>query len=636
MRWPSYTPGLDLLKTGASEQTGKVLVFDLEANGHLDPADKIWTVCIKEVYPEVKETESYPPDQIDAALERLSEATHVMGHNILAYDIPLIKKLYPEWKEPKYAIDTLIMSRLFLSDRPVPYGVPGNLAPHSLAAWGYRVGRGKPDHDDWSAYSEAMRHRCTEDVEITWLTYQALVREGELTRVDWTDALRTEHAIAKHISTQEQNGVPFDLALATRTRLMVAREIRAIDKEVVPQIPEVPLPKSKQPTWPSKQFKKDGTPTQAALKYYGDGFAEENRFREDRILRTAPINLGSDKQVKEYLLSIGWEPTEWNFKKGDDGKPIRDGMGNKVRTSPKLTLDSLESCKFPGGQHVGDKIVRRLMLQHRLGMLTGWIRDMRPDGKLSARAIPMGTPTGRMTHREVVNVPGNHAPLGEELRSCFTAPPDMDRVGIDLSSCQLRALCHYMEDKEYQRQVIEGDPHQYAAELAGLDDRQLGKKLNYTTLFGGGIDKIATDLNLTKVKARKAQHSFFDGLPALPNLQNKLKREWKEKGYIVGLDGRAVWVRAEHMLLVYLLQTMESVVMKNFINTLMDRIEPEPGLVSLVTTMHDEVQFIVAPLYTSLFEWEARKSIEIVNEKFNLTCPQEIDVHVGKTWSECH
>jgi DNA polymerase I-like protein with 3'-5' exonuclease and polymerase domains len=578
----------------------------------------------------------YGPEDIDRALAWLDGVDELIGHNIIDYDLPVLEKLYGWTPNPKTKItDTVILSRLFRSDRNLPNLCPGNAAPHSLQAWGYRVGRGKPEHDDWSQFSPEMLHRCSEDVAINVLVYGALLQEQRDSGVNWDDAIETEHEIARTITQQELNGVPVDLNLVWTTRLDLVRRMHKINTAVVPLIPPVPLPKSKQGTWPTKQYKKDGTPTANALRYYGEDFGKTREYRTDLMVKTAPINLKSDKQVKEYLLSIGWVPTEWNFKKDKRGKPVRDPQGNKIRTSPRLKLDSLESCAWPEHHsEMGGKIVEYLMLAHREGMLRGWLRDVRPDGRISAQALPLGTPTGRMTHRKVVNVPGNGSPLGTELRSCFTSVPGYTRVGIDLASCQLRALCHYMDDEEYQRQVVEGDPHQYAADMAGLLERQDGKKMNYTVLFGGGEDMVSTSLGVSKVQAAQIIKQFFSNIPALDALQKKLKRQWKEKGYLVGLDGRAIWVRAEHMLLNYLLQTMEAVVMKNFINYQTEVCQPFEY--EIVTTMHDEVQFLVLDEHVNSFNTMAQWSIDRVNEKFDLTCPQAIDIHMGHTWAECH
>lgn len=624
------------------------LVFDIEADGLRDDATQVWCLCFADIGPPHTPYDDYrtykfpPEDVVEWGLGALTEADELIGHNIIDYDLPLLERLYGWTPSPQTRIvDTLIHSRLLRSDRPLPSGCPGSTPPHSLKAWGYRVGRGKLEHDDWTRYTPAMLKRCEEDVKITCLVRERLVQEAEGTGIDWTPSLRIEHDIAKLIVTQEQNGCPLDTALVWRTRLTLVRLMAQTYKLLVPLIPEVPLPKSKQGTWPVKQFLKSGAPTVHAIRYYGDEFTRESTYRTDRIIRTAPINLRSDKQVKEYLTTIGWQPTEWNYKKDKWGKPVRELDGSKIRTSPRLTLDSLESCRWPEDtQEMGIKIVEYLMMAHRESMLKGWIRDVRPDGRISAMALPCGTPTGRMTHRKVVNVPRITSPWGPELRACFTTVPGYTRVGIDLRSCQLRALCHEMEDEEFQRQVVEGEPHVYSAEMANLEadahmsKKDKGKKLNFTVLFGGGVPKIMTDLGLTKSEATRVIKTFFKNLPALSKLKKKLERQWKEKGYLVGLDGRAIWVRAEHMLLVYLMQAHESVVNKEFMIELWNLSNDLES--NLVTTMHDESQWLVRDDHVRKFKGRARQAIRTVNERYSLTCPQDIDINIGSTWAECH
>ena len=602
------------------------LVFDLEADGARDEATRVWCVVAKDMA--TGEVHQFGPDEIQQALLLLGKATLLIGHNIINYDIPLLERLYG-FKFSGLLQDTVILSRLYMSDRPRVAGT--STGPHSLESWGFRLGRAKVEHSDWSAYSGDMLHRCTEDVQITHLLVAALEVERRVTGIDWTEATDLEQDIARIMTQQEIFGVPFDVDAAKDLLAVLQADIDDIDQTVVPLLPAVALPKSRQPTWPSVQFKKDGTPTVAARKYYGDSFST---YRTDIIVKTEPINLGSEQQVKNYLLSIGWSPTEWNYKKGSDGKPLRNEYGDKVKTSPKLTLDSLESCSWPPGFELfGEKVVRRLMLAHRVGMLTGFLRDVRPDGRIPAETVPLGTPTGRMTHRKVVNVP-SHSPLSKEIRGLFGTIPGYTRVGVDLRSCQLAGLCHYMGDEEFQKQVLEGDVHQYAAQLATLETRQQGKKLVYLTLFGGGPPKLATDLSMSVDQARMVQKTFFSNLPKLKELLDRLSREWKEKGYLVGLDGRAVWVRAEHMLLVYLMQNLESTVMKYFLRDI------DNARCSLdykqVTVNHDEGQFLVKDDHVEGFEFVAQSAIVATNNHFKLRCPQSIDIKVGRTWAECH
>ena len=65
------------------------IVFDIETNG-LNP-DKIHCIVIKELG---KSPISYRPDTIENGIEKLQDATVLIGHNIMGFDIPVINKLY--------------------------------------------------------------------------------------------------------------------------------------------------------------------------------------------------------------------------------------------------------------------------------------------------------------------------------------------------------------------------------------------------------------------------------------------------------------------------------------------------------------------------------------------------------------
>ncbi len=615
-------------------------VFDAEANGFLDTVDTVWCMACKDIDNpggNVWSGDMSIDFERDRMFYNLSHADVLIGHSIIDYDFPLLEKIYG-WKPSKGTeiIDTAVRSRLYQSDRRLPDGCPSNATRHGLEAWGYRVGRGKPSHDDWSQYSPEMLNRCKEDVEINFLVYWALEAEKKEIGCDWADAEQTEEASQTRVTQQQANGCPLDVPRVTSIREEVEGKLASIRETVVPQIPEVALSKSRQRTWPKKQFLKDGGPTVNAVKYYGEGHAA---YRTDVIIRTEPINLGSPAQVKEYLLSIGWRPLEWNYKKAPGTKrPLRDEWGDKIKSSPKLTLDSLESCAWPEDkEETGALIVEHLMLAHRSSMLKGWLRDVRPDGRISAQAVSMGTPVGRMVHRKVVNVPRKGTPYGEELRSCFTTVEGYTRIGIDLKSCQIYGLCHYMPDENYWQAVRSGDPHTYIQEMAGLDTRAKGKTFHYATLFGAGAEHLSNVFGISKVEAQLIINRFFNRMPQLKSLLAILEAAWRQNGgWIQGLDGRAIWVRSSHRLLAYLLQSIEAIVMKNFINFLLDAADAHGIDYQLVTTMHDEIQVLVEHCAVTQFEILASNAIDKVNEKFDIQFPQEIDISKGSTWADCH
>lgn len=106
------------------------------------------------------------------------------------------------------------------------------------------------------------------------------------------------------------------------------------------------------------------------------------------------INLNSSQQVKDYLLSVGWIPTQYNINKE-----------TREPTSPKLTEDSFGSIK----DDTGILLARRAVLVHRRRQIEnykdpenkGLLAYVRDDGRIPAAGITCATPTGRTAHRTI-------------------------------------------------------------------------------------------------------------------------------------------------------------------------------------------------------------------------------------------
>lgn len=175
------------------------LVFDTEANGLLKDTPEFPAAtqmhCLVTKNVDTRDVFKFYGDKdvpgdhgsIITGINYLSKAEELIGHNILGYDIPLIEKLYGI-RIRTHMVDTLVLSKILNSDRQLPKGCPGSvpnsitgkndrIGPHSLAAWGYRVGRFKPEYHDWSVFTMEMLHRCAEDVEINYLVYLEELQE---------------------------------------------------------------------------------------------------------------------------------------------------------------------------------------------------------------------------------------------------------------------------------------------------------------------------------------------------------------------------------------------------------------------------------------------------------------------------
>ena len=81
------------LKPSSSDQNW--YVFDLESDGLYDDVTKVFCIVLYDVVR--KQTLTFGPDSIDDALDTIGNADCLIGHNIIFYDIPVIKKLFPSF-----------------------------------------------------------------------------------------------------------------------------------------------------------------------------------------------------------------------------------------------------------------------------------------------------------------------------------------------------------------------------------------------------------------------------------------------------------------------------------------------------------------------------------------------------------
>jgi len=164
------------------------LLFDLESTGLLRRGSRVHCIVVRDG--ESGDTSIFdhrPERALLSGVKQLEQADLLIGHNIIGYDIPLLKEQY-EFNPRGALLDTLVLSRLFyphIADRDFerrPIGMPQRLyGRHSLEAWGYRLkcfkgDFGKSDSNDWSTYTPEMLDYCIQDTEVTIKLYQLLQR----------------------------------------------------------------------------------------------------------------------------------------------------------------------------------------------------------------------------------------------------------------------------------------------------------------------------------------------------------------------------------------------------------------------------------------------------------------------------
>ena len=643
----------------------KVVFGDLEANGLLREATQVWCGVFKDK--NTKEKVKFRPSEVDKMLAYLDTVDVLIIHNGIGYDIPLLEKLYG-YKFKGQIVDTLIMSRVQEENRRLPPQCPmlrpdgKRIGPHSIEAWGYRVGRGKVEHEDWSQFTEDMLHRCDEDVEILALVYEALMLEG--VGFHWTDAHKLSFKLFEILRMQEEYGWLVDRPYMDKCLSLLQHWTRKIDSIVEPLLPYIIKP---------DETKKDGAYNYVREPFLMSGnykanvvkwMAEQGISPTERIiggpfsrLEVRRVNIGSPAEVKDYLLSVGWKPEAWNY--NDEGE----------KTSPIINVDE----PFHGVQsRAGKYIAKRLQIRHRASNIEGWIRRIREDGRIGSRVSGLAS-TGRAKHADIANVPGAEAFFGKQMRKCFIVRSGYKLVGIDSAGCQNRMLAARVKDPFFTETLINGTKEAKTSihfvnlraikSIAGYDvSYGQAKGLNYAFMFGASDAKlglmIGKDVNAGK-KIREALLSVSAGFEALVKA---LTEEWRGNarrrtktintrfgkkqvveyydGWVVGLDKRPIKIAMEHTILVYVLQSDEAIMMAAGYCLLYKRAIARGWKWGVdwayVCWYHDEYQCEVREDIAEEFARLAEQCIVDAGNYYKIECPHEGDSAIGCNWYETH
>jgi DNA polymerase-1 len=606
--------------------------YDVECDGLLDRVTKIW--CLVLVNPDTGEVKPYSDHdpklpKVAEGLQELNKADIIFGHNCIGFDNVVLKKVLGWSPAPSVrVIDTWIMSMLLQYKRD---------HKHGLAGWGEKFKFPKLEFSDFTQYTQEMLTYCIRDVELNVLVYKELTQQAQKLMTKYplfSKGLEVEMEFAKIEADIQYKGWKFDMDGAIKLLGEIDDKLEAIERVLEPRIGlqcvRTDGTVTKQPAW-----RKDGCYTLATVKHFG---IEEERGRTDRPIEGEYSRvsfeqgkIGQIEIVKSYLYSIGWVPDEWNVEK----------VGNKwINKSPKITESSLEKLG-PEAMMISEYYT----IRSRKGILEGWIDAAKnSDGRLHGRMWTIGTPSFRCRHEIVCNIPREDSAYGAELRELLTCEPGTSIVGADSAGCQVRALCHYLGNDEFTKEVVHGDIHQRNADALGVS-RKASKPFFFAYLFGAGAGKLGNILT-GKTDAKlgaQMKEKFQNSVPGMKRLVTTLEDEYtrtgsafgSDKAHIRGLDGRIIFVASPHQVLNYLLQTTEAITCKAAMVWASRKLAEERIMNYPIMHYHDEAEFVVK-------DEDVERTKEILAEAFtegpkmfNVTCMAG-ESKSGKTYLAVH
>lgn len=615
-----------------------MIVGDIETDG-LNP-----TVihCAVFYNTETKDWTVFTPEDMEKLRPWLETVDNLVMHNGIGFDLKVFRKLLCFDYDKNYG-DTLLMSRIlwpdiehasYFDEKGAKITIRG---PHSLAAWGTRLGIKKPEHEDWSVYSEDMLRRCREDVKITVALLEKIQREIKMIGFrTYQQVFRMESDVWRIIEQQSDNGWKFDKEKAERLVKALDIKMEKVEKELDKHLPYRLLKPSGERV--CKAFKKDGELTKNCLNWVWD--------RKDEVcgdfckVKFEKVEIGSPVQLKEFLLSNGWEPEEWNYKKDRFNKVMKEN-GKPVQLSPKLPNDpeGWDLVKKSVKIDSIDQISVYKKCSHRRGQVQGFLDKLRPNGRIPAKAHTCSTNTSRMVHRVVVNVPkaNDDVFLGKHMRSLFIVPEGRVLVGFDASALEARVQAHYVYpyDPDMARELIEGDIHSKNAEIFNID-RNLAKGAYYAILYGSSAFKFATMIGADVKNAKRLYNEFWDKNVGLKIIKENLENEHSKSGLIKAIDGRPLTVRYKHALINTLFQSCGSIIMKKFLVLLDKSLKSANIPYKFVGNFHDEVQIETYPEVADEVGHLAEAMIQEAAKSLKINVPIIGEYKVGHNWAETH
>ena len=605
------------------------LIFDIETNGFLDETTLIHSLVIYDtdsdmVFSCTDNDNDYC--NIEYGLELLSEAEEISGHNIIKFDIPVIQKLYPDFKPKGKLFDTLLMSKLVypdigeIDDKRIAKGLfPKDLrGRYSLKAWGYRLGVLKGDYNEqedcWAEWSADMQRYCEQDVVVTTKLFE-LLKSKNISE----EAIKLEHQFAEILFQQELRGVYFDKPKAIDLASNLMAEKLELEDKLRLAFPNEIRVETFFPKRPNK--------TKGWTGHYEiiDGLRE---FIADPQIRKIEIefNPASRQMIADRLIKkYNWKPKETT----PTGLPV---INEEV-------LKELDYEEAP-------LLVRYFLVTKTLGQLVdgrnAWLKLVTPDNVIHGRVDTIGAVTGRCTHNNpnLAQVPSAHGFMGKECRSLFKARKGYKLVGTDASGLELRCLAHYMNDTDYTNEILNGDIHTANQKAAGLPTRDNAKTFIYGFLYGAGDSKIGSITGKGAKEGKAIKEKFLSNLPKLNKLTTGVKDKIKTRGWLKGIDGRKLKVREQYKGLNVLLQSAGAIVMKKALCILNDDIKAKGWKINddiaFVLNVHDEYQAEVRPELVEEYKVMAVEAIRKAGEYFGFRCPLDGEAKVGDNWYETH
>ncbi len=261
-------------------------------------------------------------------------------------------------------------------------------------------------------------------------------------------------------------------------------------------------------------------------------FAEIEADLEKQIEALAghPFNINSTKQLGTVLF-----------------EELKLPIASHTKTGWSTSNDALE--RIENAHPIVPLVIRWRGLRR---LRDSWVIALRKcidkDGRVHSRFHLARSFSGTLinTNPDLARVPGR-TPEMAMIRRAFVAPPGRLLMSVDFSQLGLFVLAHLSKDPALTEPLrARADMHRLTAsavlekpaEEVTLEERQLGKVVNFATFAGQGASALALQLGVSAQEAKAYIARFDRHYAKVRAFQDEQFRLAKERGYITTIAGR--------------------------------------------------------------------------------------------------
>jgi len=372
--------------------------------------------------------------------------------------------------------------------------------------------------------------------------------------------------------------------------------------------------------------------------------SKELNTLEKKILATVgdkyqSINLNSPKQVERLLFQDLQLPPQKKSAKGTGYSTDQEVLGTLAKMHP-----------VPG----------MIMRYRELYKLKSTYIDALPKyvnpntQRIHTTFKQTKVATGRLASIEpnLQNIPADGTGYGIEIRSAFIPKKGSVFLSADYSQIELRVLAHLSKDKNLINAFLkERDIHTETA--AGIFDvapenvtpeqRKVGKRINFSVLYGMTPFGLSKDLDISFGDAKAYIKKYFDQYPAVSLWMDKVVKQTKRTGYVTTLskrrryipgiyeENRSLYELAKRVAINTVAQGTAAELMKlGMINLQVALLEKNLDA-AILLQIHDELLLEVAKDQQEQVEKLVKKTLESV---VTWKVPLLVTTRFGKNWKE--